>query len=229
MVSPMSRHEFVPDGWPSTYLLAIGWDHGIGSYFAQVIDTSISDDSHCLLVSFGDKPPHFHDFDKLENLMRVVNTRFKATLPPIQLTPQLRRTLKMDTEMTVVNSMTVKREGQAEEQGEHETASRPWRSLGTADGYLTGEELKDVFDGMADKYFRLEAIYLAKKADGLSEHNDEDTQRIYQHLGTMGGICHTFAALVKGDALVAAAALKPFQAMAAEAARVLDEAPHRVH
>jgi hypothetical protein len=225
----MSRHEFVPDGWPSTYLLAIGWDHGIASYFAQVIDTSISDDRHSLLVSFGDKPPHFNDFNKLENLMRVVNGRFKATLPPIQLTAELRRTLKMDADGPVVNSMTVTREDQAEERGEHETASRPWRSLGTADGYLTGEELKDVFDGMADKYFRLEAIYLAKNAEGLTKHNDEDAKRIYQHLGTMGGVCQIFAGLLKGEALVAEAALKPFRAMADDAARFLNEEPHRVH
>jgi len=217
----MSRYQYLPQGWPDQYAFTIGWDNALGSYFGLVIDVSISQGEDGVIVAIGGVPPHFEDLD---NLMRVVNRRIKDRLPPIELPSELRRELRKDAnaETPVVNSLTWTPEGEGAPSAGRKPPIRPHTALGTTTGYLNADEVQGVMDGMADKYVRLERLYLARKAKGLTEDNDEDTKLIRRSLGEMSAVCQLLDALVRTTALVAAEALKPFQELAAAAADVLD-------
>lgn len=89
----MSRHEFLPQGWSATYSFAIGWDVPLHTYFAQVIDTSISEDEDRVIAWLGGMPPYYRDLDAL---LREVNARIGGTLPPVALPKRLRATLAKD-------------------------------------------------------------------------------------------------------------------------------------
>lgn len=213
----MSRYEHTPPGWPPHCSLVIGWDVPLGSYFALVIDTTINREQQGEVAAFGGEPPHFRELD---NLLSVVNRRLRDRLPPIQLTGELRQLLRKDakSKRSVINALTVSDPGKSTPAP---PLTRPSMALGTHQGCLEGYELRAVLDGMAEKYFRLEKLYLARKAEGLSEDNDTATRRIRGHLGNMGMIGQTLQAMVQSDALVLASALQPFYELSAEAARVL--------
>ena len=215
----MSRYEYSPQGWSDQYAFVIGWDNALESYFGLVIDTSISRDDASVIVAVGGTPPP--KFADVDNLMRAFNSRIKGKLPPVQLPQELRPKLKKDAQRTVVNAVTLSAPGERDPSRHRIAPVRPCMALGTNIGYLTEDELQATFDGMADQYFRLERLYLARKAAGLDEHNDEDTKRVRQSLGTMGGVCELVNAMVQTDALVAAEVLKAFHGFSAEAARVL--------
>jgi hypothetical protein len=215
----MSRYELLPPGWSAPHALVVGWDDALESYFSQVIDTSISQNDECLILSLGGEPPRFRD---PEALLRVTNRRIADRLPPVRLPPELLRTLMQDANRTVVNAITVMPTGHTVSPTKQQPASRPWRTLGATTAYLSTIELQEELDGMADQYHRLKALYLAKKAAGLDEENDERTELICQNLGQMGVVCQTLASMAHvPDILVAKAALKDFQAFSAEASHIL--------
>jgi hypothetical protein len=93
MVSPMSRYEFLPPGWSSTYSFAIGWDGPLSTYFGQVIDSSISDDDDRVIVWAGAMPPYYSDLDKM---MCAVNDGITGKLPAITLATAMRAQLIKD-------------------------------------------------------------------------------------------------------------------------------------
>jgi hypothetical protein len=214
----MSRHEYTPPGWPSHYRFVIGWDDPLGSYFAVVSDCSAGPGEDGNIVAAAGEPPHFKELDKL---MRVVNGRLEGRLPPVQLPGELARAMRKDAkaERPVLNALTMT------DPGDRAPGSTPLirscTALGTHQDYLEGDELRDVLAGMADTFFRLERLYLPRKEDGLTEHNDADTKLIRTSLEHMDMVCHILASFLRGDALVAAAALKPFYELSAYAAEVL--------
>lgn len=152
--------------------------------------------------------------------MRVVNGRLRDRLPPVELTGELRQALRKDakSKRPLVNGLTISDPGKGTPPP---PLARPSMALGTLQGCLEGDELRDVMDGMADKYFRLERLYHARKAEGLSEDNDAGTKLIRISLEHMGMVCQMLQAMVQNDTLVVADALHPFYELSAKAARVL--------
>jgi hypothetical protein len=220
----MSRHEYTPPGWPSHCSFTIGWDDPLRSNFALMTDRSLGQGEAGNLLATGSEPPHFRELD---NLLRVVNGCIRDRLPSLQLPPDLRRQLRRaaDARRPVVNGLTVTDPG--ERAADPPPLTRPAMALGTHQDYLEGDELQEVLDGMADRFFRLERIYLARKAAGLTEHNDADTKRVRISLEHMQMVCHTLDSFLRTDTLVAVAAVEPFYELFAEAARVLQA--HEAH
>jgi hypothetical protein len=93
MVSFMSRYEFVPPGWSATFSFAIGWDVPLDTFFAQVIDTSISEDDDRVIVWVGAMPPYYRDLDAM---LWEVNGRIAGRLPAVALLGDMRATLIKD-------------------------------------------------------------------------------------------------------------------------------------
>jgi hypothetical protein len=89
----MSRYEILPPGWSADYAFAVGWDRPLGTYFAQVMDYSISHDDDCVLVWVGAMPPYFTDLDAM---MKVVNDRIRGRLPAIILNKEMKGRLIRD-------------------------------------------------------------------------------------------------------------------------------------
>lgn len=91
----MSRYENTPPQWPAHTSFAVGWDPPLRTFFAQVIDDSISQDDDRVLVWVGALPPYFQDIDEV---MRIVNDRIRGRLPPVTLTTKRRARLIRDRE-----------------------------------------------------------------------------------------------------------------------------------
>jgi hypothetical protein len=227
----MSRHEYRPPGWPEHCSFVIGWDDPLGTYFGLVIDASTGQDGDGIIAAFGNEPPRFGELD---NLVRAVNGRIRDRQPHVQLPSELSRELRKEAkaERPIVNSLTWS------EPGEEETPDQPLirsaMALGTQLDYLDAEELRDVLGDIADTFFRLERLYLTRKAAGLSEDNDGDTKLIRSSLANMDMVGHVLGSFVQfPDILVAAEAIDPFYEIAAEADRVLQahaaDAVHTVH
>ena len=89
----MSRYEFLPPGWSTDYSFAVGWDRPLETFFAQVMDYSVSQDDDCVIVWVGALPPYFADVDAT---MQVVNGRIRGRLPAITLTREMRERLIRD-------------------------------------------------------------------------------------------------------------------------------------
>ena len=227
----MSRYKLVPPGWPATCSVFVGWDEDWGTYFAQVIDTSISQDDACLIVSLGSEPLEFCDLDEL---MRATNRRIGDRLPPIRLPQKLRRLLSKDKKRPVLHAITLTTGGERAALSWQQMASRPWSMLGSPTAYLNTTELRQVLDGITVQFHRLQVLYRAKKAAGLSEHNDESTELIRWNLEQIGAVYETLTSMVQiPDILVARAAMKNIHAFSAEAAHVLHaesaNARHFIH
>jgi hypothetical protein len=136
------------------------------------------------------------------------------------LTGELRRLLRKDakSKRPVITASTV---SDPDKSTPAPPLTRPGMALGTHQGCLEGDELREVLDGVADKYFRLEKLYLARKAKGLTEDNDAGTKRIRGSLGNMSMVGRTLQGMVQADTLVVASALQPFHELSAKADRVL--------
>ena len=91
----MSRYEYLPRHWPGHLSFAVGWDPAVQTYFAQVMDYSISHDDDCVILWLGALPPHYTD---VEALMRELNRRPLGRLHPVVLTETMRRELIRDRE-----------------------------------------------------------------------------------------------------------------------------------
>jgi len=89
----MSRYEYRPRDWPSHFSFAVGWDPALETYFAQVMDYSISRDDDCVTVWVGALPPHYRNIDEM---MRAVNDSIRGTLPEVALAPSRRSRLIKD-------------------------------------------------------------------------------------------------------------------------------------
>ncbi len=89
----MSRYEYRPPGWPSHYSFAVGWDPATETYFAQVMDYSISRDDDCVIAWIGALKPHYRDIDEM---LRAVNESIRDRLPEVTLTEGKRARLKKD-------------------------------------------------------------------------------------------------------------------------------------
>jgi hypothetical protein len=215
----MSRYDYIPPEWPAHCSLAVGWDDALESYFGLVIDTTVGQGDDAVIAAVGGMPPRFNDLD---NLMRVVNARIRGRLPPVQLTRELRRVLTKDAARPVVNSISVTPPGAPAPAREPQPAARPCSTLGSCLAFLTAGELREVMDGMAGQFVRLETLYRTKQAAGLSEANDEKTKSIRVGLEQMEILCTILGSMVQTpDILVAIEALKPFYALSASAARIL--------
>jgi hypothetical protein len=92
---PMSRYEYLPKHWPDHLSFAVGWDPALDTYFAQVLDQSISQDDDCVIVWLGAMPPHY---DHIDELMQALNRRILGRLHPVTLTARMRATLIRDRE-----------------------------------------------------------------------------------------------------------------------------------
>ena len=108
----MSRYKLVPPDWPATYSVFVGWDEDWGTYFTQVIDTSISHGDACLIVSLGTEALEFCD---IEELMRVTN----------------RRMLSKDKKRPVLHAITLTTGGERAALSTQQMASRPRNMLGS--------------------------------------------------------------------------------------------------
>jgi hypothetical protein len=91
----MSRYEYLPRLWPDHISFAVGWDPALDTYFAQVMDYSISRDDGCVIVWLGAMPPHYTDIDAL---MQQLNRRILGWLYPVTLTAMMRAKLIRDQE-----------------------------------------------------------------------------------------------------------------------------------
>jgi hypothetical protein len=91
----MSRYEYTPPRWPAHTSLAVGWDPPLATFFAQVMDDSISEDDDRVIVWVGGLPPYFKDIDQV---MRIVNRRIRGRLPVLSLTKEMRDRLTRDKE-----------------------------------------------------------------------------------------------------------------------------------
>jgi hypothetical protein len=89
----MSRYEYRPTDWPSHFSFAVGWDPALETYFAQVMDYSISRDDDCVIAWFGALLPHYRDIDEM---MCAVNERIAGSLPEVKLAPSRRSRLTKD-------------------------------------------------------------------------------------------------------------------------------------
>jgi hypothetical protein len=89
----MSRYEFLPHCWSSTYSLAVGWDEPLQTYFAQVFDTSISEDDDRVIVWIGGLPPYYTD---LGDMKRALNDGISGKLPAITLSKDMQAMLRND-------------------------------------------------------------------------------------------------------------------------------------
>jgi hypothetical protein len=89
----MSRYEYLPEGWPGHFRFAVGWDPAVETYFAQVMDYSISRDDDCVLAWFRALQPHYRDIDEL---IQAVNDRIRGRLPEVTLTEAKRARLVKD-------------------------------------------------------------------------------------------------------------------------------------
>ena len=86
----MSRYEYRPQDWPSHMAFAIGWDPAMLTFFAQVMDYSISRDDDCIVVWLGALLPHFQDVDEI---MRELNRQIDGKLQRVDLRPSMRAKL----------------------------------------------------------------------------------------------------------------------------------------
>ena len=68
-----------PSNWPGHISFAIGWDPPLITYFAQVLDYSISHDDDCVIVWLGAMPPYYTD---LGSLMQTMNRRIRVAVAP---------------------------------------------------------------------------------------------------------------------------------------------------
>lgn len=91
----MSRYEYKPENWPELYSFAVGWDPALETYFAQVMDYSISRDDNCVVIWIGGMPPHYTDVD---SLIDAVNGRIKGKSEHITLNEVIRKRLIRDKE-----------------------------------------------------------------------------------------------------------------------------------
>jgi hypothetical protein len=91
----MSRYEYKPRYWPDHMSFAVGWDPALDTYFAQVMDCSISRSDDCVIVWLGAMPPHYVHIDEL---MQSLNRRILGRLQPVTLTAAMRAKLIRDRE-----------------------------------------------------------------------------------------------------------------------------------
>ena len=211
----MSRHQFTPPGWPQSCSLLIGWDDALESYFALVIDAG------SVIASAGDKPPL--KFTATDHLMRVVNARIKERLPPVQLDRERRKALTDDAKRPVVNSMIVTPHGKpAQPVMPHTPPIRTADTLGTQRGFLTQDDLRDILDEMAGRFFRLQQRDRDKQAQSQSQADDDQAKAIRASLDSMGAICHLVDSMAHTPGiLVAESAFEPFRGYIADADRIL--------
>jgi hypothetical protein len=91
----MSRYEYHPPNWPDNHSFAVGWDPALETFFAQVMDHSISRNDDCVILWVGGPPPHYSDVDEM---MGAVNSRIKGQSEHITLTQAMRKRLIRDKE-----------------------------------------------------------------------------------------------------------------------------------
>jgi hypothetical protein len=89
----MSRYEFLPLTWSSTYSLAVGWDEPLRTYFAQVMNYAKVRDDDCVIAWVGGSPPYYAELD---DMMRAVNAAITGTLPAITLSKDMQAMLTKD-------------------------------------------------------------------------------------------------------------------------------------
>jgi hypothetical protein len=94
----MSRYEYLPRHWPSHMSFAVGWDPAMHSFFAQVMDYSISRDDDCVVIWLGALRPHYADIDAM---MQALNRRILGRLHPVVLGETTRRRLIRDRERSL--------------------------------------------------------------------------------------------------------------------------------
>jgi hypothetical protein len=90
---PMSRYEYLPRYWPNHMSFAVGWDPALDTYYAQVMDYSISRDDGCVIAWLGAMPPHYTDIDAL---MLSLNKSILGRVHPVTLTAIMRAQLIRD-------------------------------------------------------------------------------------------------------------------------------------
>jgi hypothetical protein len=93
----MSRYEFRPKQWPDHTALALGWDPGLDTYYAQVMDYSIGQDDDCVIVWIA---PTLGGITDLTTLMRTLHVRLDGRLPRVRLSPTRRCRLLKDKLVT---------------------------------------------------------------------------------------------------------------------------------
>jgi hypothetical protein len=104
----MSRYEFQPKHWPDHISCAIGWDPPLITYFAQVLDYSISHDDDCVIVWLGAMPPYYTD---LGSLMQTMNRRILGRLHPLVLTATMQAKLIRDQKAAEAATPSRRRRG----------------------------------------------------------------------------------------------------------------------
>jgi hypothetical protein len=91
----MSRYQYHPRHWPAHYSFAVGWNPESQTFYAQVIDSTVSRDDDCIVIWVGGMPRHYLEVDRL---MSAVNSRIKRERQHISLTPELKTQLMQDKE-----------------------------------------------------------------------------------------------------------------------------------
>ena len=89
---PMSRYEFVPDGWPAHHSLTLNWDRPWRAYVALVADNSVPPGQDKVILRVGCKPPHDR-YPDLDDMMRALNAAIAGKLPAVTLSQEMRQKL----------------------------------------------------------------------------------------------------------------------------------------
>ena len=101
----MSRYEYLPEHWPE-YVVAVGWDPAMYTYFAQVMNYRKGRDDDCVVLWIGALHPHYDDIDQM---MQALNKGILGRLHPVVLSETTRRKFTRDREQSLRESRPRKR------------------------------------------------------------------------------------------------------------------------